>query len=71
MPNYRVTDTKEIERLTPGGGTATVIRVWLQTDRGARGSVEVSPDQWNAETLKPILDQKASELDLAFTLSEG
>lgn len=67
---YRVTDTREMSRMTPAGSTVQTYRVWLVTDRGATGTVDVPKDEWNKETLPSILDERAGELDLAFTLTE-
>lgn len=69
MPDYKVTDTQEIKQMTPSGAQTTVYRVWLTTTRGARGTLDVPPDQWNAETLPDLLSAKANELNLAFALS--
>jgi len=68
MP-YTVTDTRQIDRMTPGGGTVSVYRVWLMTSRGATGSVEVSADKWNTDDLKPLLEEAAAKLDLAYSVS--
>lgn len=65
---YKVTDTREMQVLTPGGNSETVNRVWLKTARGATGSVDVPLDKWNKVDLKIILDEKAADLDLPFDL---
>lgn len=65
---YTVQDTREITTMTPGGGTRRLYRVWLVTDLGATGSIDVPADKWNAEDLKGILEEKADELDLAFNV---
>lgn len=65
---FRVTDTRQIDTLTPAGTTTTIYRVWLVTDRGATGSLDVSMADWKTETLAPILAKKAQELDLAFAM---
>jgi len=44
-------------------------RVWIRTEHGASGSVDVGATQWNAETLPGILEEKAAALDLAFSLT--
>jgi len=69
MPKYTITDTKETATITPGGGRKQVYRVWLITERGATGSVLVEKADWTAERLPVILQAKADELDLAFTLT--
>lgn len=69
MPNgYTVTDTQEITTLTPSGKTRTTTRVWLTTDLGASGTVDVPAEKWTKKDLPDILAEKAAELDLAFTL---
>jgi len=67
---YKVTDTREISRMTQAGSEVKLYRVWLVTDDGATGHVDVKQDDWNANALKSILDAKADELDLAFAVSE-
>lgn len=69
MSEYIVTDTKEVQTITPGGGRKTMFRVWLKTERGATGSVDVETADWTAEKLRPILEAKAANLDLAFVLN--
>lgn len=68
MPGYKVTDTKEVQTITPGGGRKKVYRVWLLTERDATGTIDVEKADWTAEKLPAILTAKAAELDLAFTL---
>jgi len=55
--------------MTPGGGTVSVYKVWLMTSRGATGSVEVPADKWNTDDLKPLLEEAAGRLDLAYNVS--
>lgn len=69
MPGYTITDTKEVQTITPGGGRKTVYRVWLRTERLATGSVDVELADWTAEKLPAILSAKAAILDLAFVLN--
>ena len=66
---YTVTDTRQIDRMTPGGGTVSVYKVWLMTSRGATGSIEVPADKWNTDDLKPLLEAAAAQLDLAYNVS--
>jgi len=66
---FRVTDTKEVSRMSPAGTTMKLYRVWLVTDRGATGTVDVEETQWNKDDLPAILADKAAELDLAFDLT--
>jgi hypothetical protein len=68
---YKITDTREISQLTPAGKTVTIYRVWLVTDRGATGTVDVPTKDWKADKLNSILDARAAELDLAFVLAES
>jgi len=65
---YIVQDTREIVNMTPGGGTRRLYRVWIQTELGATGSIDVPADKWNAQDLPGILEEKATELDLAFAI---
>ena len=65
---YTVQDTREIVNMTPGGGTRRLYRVWIQTELGATGSIDVPSDKWNSTDLPGILEEKATELDLAFEI---
>lgn len=67
--SYRVTDTKETMTMTQAGSTVTLYRVWLVTDLGSTGTVDVPKDKWNETDLRPILEAKAEELDLAFAIA--
>jgi len=66
---YKVTDTQRMTSMTPAGGTVQSYRVWLVTDRGATGQVDVPVDQWNADDLPGVLQAEAAKLDLAYTVS--
>jgi len=68
MP-YKVTDTREMSRMTPAGSTVQTYRVWLVTDNGSSGTVDVPLDKWNKDDLAAILEAKAKELDLAFAIA--
>jgi hypothetical protein len=70
MKSYHITDTRQVDTLTQAGNTVTVYRVWLVTDRGATGLVDVAKADWTPDKLAPILDARAEELDLAFSLAE-
>jgi len=67
---YKVTDTQRMTAMTPAGGTVQTYRVWIVTDRGATGQVDVPLDQWNAEDLPEVLAEQAALLDLAYTVSK-
>ena len=67
MPTYKVTDTREIRAMTPAGTSVLRYRVWLVTENGAMGTVDVEQRDWNKDTLPDILGQRAEELDLAFS----
>ncbi len=66
---YKVTDTREMSRMTPAGSVVQTYRVWLVTDNGSTGTVDVPLDKWNSADLPDILETKAKELDLAFVLT--
>jgi len=65
---FRVTDTQRVTTMTPAGNQAQYYRVWLVTDRGASGQVDVPVDQWNEADLPGVLKAEAAKLDLAFNL---
>lgn len=67
---YKVTDTREMSRMTEAGSVVKTYRVWLVTDMGSSGTVDVPKPKWNTEDLTKILDAKAAELDLAFVVAE-
>jgi len=67
---YTVLDTREITSMTPAGSVRKAYRVWIQTARGASGTVDVSAEEWKVDSLKEILSAKADQLDLAFTLGQ-
>jgi len=67
---YKVTDTREMSRMTQAGSTVQTYRVWLVTDKGSSGTVDVPLDKWNKEDLPGILEAKAAALDLAFDIAE-
>ena len=68
---YQITDTRELKTITPGGSEQSLYRVWLVTDTGATGTVDVPKAKWNKKDLPGILTEKAADLDLAFELATG
>ena len=68
---YEITDTQEVQSITQAGTPKRVYRVWIVTENGSRGSVEIKPSNWETDKLKAILDAKAAELDLAFTITQS
>ena len=68
---FKVTDTREISTMSQAGNTTVVYRVWLITDRGATGTLDVPKSDWNTESLPMLLATKAAELDLAFDMTKG
>jgi len=68
VAKYTVTDTREVSTLTPVGTERKYYRVWITTENGAMGSVDVPLPDWDAEKLPGILEEKARLLDLAFSV---
>jgi len=66
---YKVTDTRQIQSVTPAGTPRQQYRVWITTDHGASGSIDVSGEDWEAERLREILTEFADRLDLAYTIA--
>jgi hypothetical protein len=66
---FKVTDTRQINTLTQAGSTVTVYRVWITTNRGATGTLDVPQEQWTTEALPKLLAEKAQELDLAMMMT--
>jgi len=67
---YKITDSREVRSMTAAGTPVLKYRVWLVTDRGATGTVDVEQRDWNTEKLPDILEKRAAELDLAFVVAE-
>jgi hypothetical protein len=65
---FKVTDTQRITTMTPAGNHMEYYRVWLRTDRGASGQVDVPVELWNEKDLPGFLREEAAKLDLAFGL---
>jgi hypothetical protein len=68
---YTITDSREMDTLTPAGNSVKMTRVFLTTDRGASGTVDVSKKDWTKAKLELILAEKSAELDLAFVIAES
>jgi len=66
---YKVTDTREVSFMSPAGTRQQMYRAWLVTEKGATGTVDVPQDKWNEDDLPGILEAKAAQLDLAFTVT--
>lgn len=71
MPNFKVTAASRQQRMRPDGGTNEVYIAWLETERGATGSVEVPARVWEGDKLQGYLEAEASKLDRAFDLING
>ena len=69
MPNYTVIESRQIAKLGPTGNSVSEYRVWIQTERGSTGSIDVSAADWKADKLKELLTDFATDLDLAFNLT--
>jgi len=68
--DYKITDTRQVDRMTQAGTQVQMYRVWLVTARGATGTLDVPTDKWNKEDLPSLLEAKVADLDLAFDLTE-
>lgn len=66
--SYTVTDVREIERQTQGGGVIRERKVYFTTGHGANGSIVVPLDAWDADKLAALLTEAAEDLDLPYTL---
>ena len=66
---YKVTDSQKIQSMTPAGNLYSYYRVWLVTEKGASGYVDVPADKWKKDELEQVLQEFADELDLAFSVS--
>ena len=52
---YKVIESRQIQKLGPTGASVSEYRVWIQTERGSTGSVDVSVTDWKADKLREIL----------------
>jgi hypothetical protein len=68
MATFKVVSAQKQDRLRPDGGRATVYVVWLETAKGATGSLEIPEAVWAGDGLKEYLEDQASVLDKAFDL---
>jgi hypothetical protein len=68
MP-YTVTDTQQVKSMTRGGTLVTNYRVSIQTENGATGDIDIAAKDWNPDRIKEILDEFATSLDFAFSLT--
>ena len=66
---YTVTGTTQREKLGQDGKIRQVYIVYLETDLGVTGEVEVNKADWTEEKLSGILEKAANDLDLAFRLA--
>ena len=69
MMGYEITDTRQADKMTPGGAIQTVYQVWITTDNGTTGMLEVPESKWNNEDLPALLAEKERELDLPYTIA--
>ena len=68
MVGIKVTGSQEQVRMGPNAQTIRIHVVWVETDSGATGQLEVPAAQWNPDDLAKLLEAKRNELDLAFTI---
>lgn len=66
---FEVLSVDKQDRLSPNGRVSIVYRVWIETDKGANGAVELTEVQYKSDDLKSILAQEAADLDRAFDLA--
>lgn len=68
--SYKVEGSKQVQEMNRAGGLTKRYRVWIVTDKGASGFLDVDAADWEADKLREKLDAFAKELDLAFNLEE-
>jgi len=71
MSTFTVEAARKQDRMRADGGTKTVYVVWLETERGATGRVEVPAAIWESDGLKGHLQVEADKLDKAFLVVNG
>lgn len=71
MANFKVDASRRQERMRADGGTVQEYVVWLQTDRGATGTVKVPASVWEGDDLMAYLQTEADKLDKAFKVING
>jgi hypothetical protein len=68
VASFKVISAQRQQRLRPDGGTTDVYVAWLETARGATGSVEVPAAVWQGDNLREYLQEQADTLDKAFVV---
>ena len=68
MPKYTVVESRQMQTLGPTGNSVSQYRVWIKTERGSTGSIDVVLADWDKTKLQAILGEFAEQLDLAFNL---
>lgn len=68
MASFKVVSAQKQDRLRPDGGRTTVYVVWLETSKGATGTLEIPESVWTGDGLKVYLEEQAADLDKAFDL---
>lgn len=66
---FKVVASQKQDRLGPTGGRRVIYVVWLETERGSTGSIEIDSDDFHSDRLKILLEAEAADLDRPFTVS--
>jgi len=69
MAGYKVEAAQQQDRMGPTGDSVQVYVVWLKTDLGASGRIEVPALVWEGDDLAAYLQAKADNLDKAFVVA--
>lgn len=68
MATFKVEAAKKQARMGPTGDAVPIYVVWLRTDLGGTGMVEVPVTVWESDDLRDFLQVEADKLDKAFLL---
>jgi len=65
---YTVEDVAQRQRFTQQGRKVSFYDVSITTDLGASGTLRIASKDYDKTTVKQLLDEFASELDMPFEL---
>lgn len=66
---FKIRASQKQDRLGPTGGRQVVYVVWIETERGSTGSIEIDADDFHSDRLKTLLEAEAIDLDRPFLVS--
>jgi hypothetical protein len=71
MTSYTIESNQQITQMGRGNRMVTTYEVAIRTANGSTGTLIIAEKDYNADTLKSLLDDFADKLDLPYTLAEA